>query len=346
MEFKKLGLNREKIDEAIRSFSSSAKITGPVIKPGDLRIYSISIPGEIEASLNIYYTKDGNTTLLTSTGKNHSLSEKIATHIVNECEYKNVPGKSLYLKKITDQEFDDLLEFLKGYEVKFEEGSVIPHGKQLKVISQYGDYLYINKYDSGSFQVQGTSKIAKAWVIEGLTNLLPYKEVIDIQLKSLDVVVTTDEVINELQQVLPSAYSFLGETLVAITSPAIALKSINIELKDYTVFVFPALKGLESYIKKLFLTNGITITRDGFNEYFQVSSKVKLTEESKKIINNHTVIKAIEDSYAYFKKQRHGLFHVDGTIETARLIESKKESEDILEDIFNVMEKTYSNIVR
>lgn len=346
MEFKKLGLNREKIDDAVRNFSPSAKIIGPTLKPNDLRIYTLTIPGELEASVNIYYTKDGNTTLMTATGKNHPLSEKIASHIVNECEYRNVPDRSLYLKKISEEEFNDLLEFLKGFGVKVENGSVLQYGKQLKIIGPYGDYIYLNKYDAGSFQVQGPSKIAKAWVIEGLTNLLPFKEVIEIQLKSLDVIVTTDEVINEFQQILPTAYDFLGVTLVAIASPAIALKSINIELRDYTAFVFPALKGLEGYIKKLFLINGIQVTRDGFNEFFQVSGEVKLTEEYKEIIKNHKIVKAIEDSYKYFKRQRHGLFHVDGIIETTRLIESKREADEILEDVFNIIEKTYSNIVR
>jgi hypothetical protein len=346
MSFKKLGLNREKINEAISSFSTEANITGPIAKPNDLYIYTLKLPAEPEATLNIYYTKDGNTTIMTTNGKNSVLSEKVAAHVVKNCEYKNIPEKPLYLKKISDEEFDMLLEFLKDFNVTIEDGSNIQYGKQYKVISPYGDYLYLNKYEKGSFQVQGPSKIAKAWVIEGLTSFLPYKEIIDIQLKSLDVEISPDAVVSEMQQALPTAYDFLGDTLVAITSPAVALQSINVELKDYTAFVFPALKGLEGYIKKLFLENGILISRDGFGDHFQESSMVQLTQDAKNTIGNHKVVKAIEDSYKYFKRQRHGLFHVDGTIDTTRLIERKMEAEKILSEVFDVIEKTYSNIVR
>ena len=338
-------LNRAKIDEALKSFHVDAKVYGPE-KKGTVLIYTIKAPGQEEAKLNVYFLNDGGTTFSCTNGKNTPLSEQVATHVKKLCEVSEVTTKALYIKKMDTDEYNILCDFLKERNCTIASHKNLSHGEQFKITEPYGGHLLFNRYTNGSFQVQGNNAILKSWVIEGLTELLPYKDVIGMQLASMEVEITTDQAISGLKQRLPMSYAYLGETLVAIISPSIALSTIEIELSDYTSFVFPALRGLEGYIKKLFKDRGVNVTNEGFGSFISgTNGKSILNESTKKDINSPKHVKAIEESYNYFKGQRHGLFHVDGVIETTRVIESKKEAEDILNDIFNIIEQTYVTVI-
>lgn len=339
-------LNREKIKEAIQSFHKDSHVEGPVDKGNTLFVYTVKVPRELAATINVYFKKDATTTLVANTGKNQELSAKICEHIITQCKGRDIPTKILRLKSVTEDNFKDLIGFLEGSCATITIGSNIPHGKQVKVTSTYGDSVFLNHYKTGNFTVQGTNKKAKALVIEGLTNFLPFKELIDVQLESLDVNIDSGTIVSKMQQILPQSYTFLGDTLIAIISPSVALNSINIELLDYSAFAFPALRGLEGYIKKLMSTNGIVIANDGFGNYFNMDSgSIKVTELTKKTIKDRKVLSAIEKAYRFYRNQRHTIFHVDGTIEATRILENKIEAEGIIDTVFSIIEETYSNIV-
>lgn len=347
MSYSDLALNRDKIPDSLKRFHPDAKVFGPEKKTADFHIYTIRVPGQTEAKLNVYFTKKGGTTLSINTGKNQELSDQIAAHVKKECEVAAVSEKNLYVAKMSDEEYSSLCEFLKDFGVTFEESKNLNHGKQIKVIEPYGGHLLFNRYSNGSFQVQGRNRILKSWVIEGLTELLPFKDVIEMQLESIDAEITPDQAISGLKQVLPTAYDFLGDTLVTIITPSIALSTVNIELSDYSSFAFAALRGLEGYIKKLFKERGIIVTGNNFGTYIDGGTggaRAFLLPAAKGQINSPKFCKAIEDSYNYFRNHRHGLFHVDGIIETTRIISTKREADELLKDIFNVIETTYVNL--
>jgi len=54
-----------------------------------------------------------------------------------------------------------------------------------------------------------------------------------------------------LKEYIPTAINFLDGKIIKIMTPALALNAINIDLDDYSCFSFPALRGLEGYIKQL-----------------------------------------------------------------------------------------------
>jgi len=54
---------------------------------------------------------------------------------------------------------------------------------------------------------------------------------------------------------------------------------------------------------------------------------------------------AIEKSYKYYRDQRHGLFHIDSTIETTRVISNRSDANNIIEKTFEIIEQTYTSII-
>ena len=72
------------------------------------------------------------------------------------------------------------------------------------------------------------------------------------QFESINVKYEPNKILDELQSALPHAYDFLHQKTKSVLTPSLALRRINIELDDYSLFVMPALRGLEAYIKQLF----------------------------------------------------------------------------------------------
>jgi hypothetical protein len=183
-------------------------------------------------------------------------------------------------------------------------------------------------------------------LIDILSELFDYKEVIDSQLKVIQVNIRVEEVLSDLQTMMPMAYGFIDNKLISIISPALALMKIDIELSDYSCFAFPVLRGLEGYIKVLFSKKmNIVIEKNGFGEYFDENQGKMELKKTIKIQHNLDLCRALENSYNYYRQQRHGLFHTDGTVETTRIIQSRNEAINIIEKAIEIIEGTYSSLI-
>lgn len=56
-------------------------------------------------------------------------------------------------------------------------------------------------------------------LIDILSELLSCKEAIDMQLESIDINKSSDQVLEELQEVIPDSFLYMGDTLRAVTAP-------------------------------------------------------------------------------------------------------------------------------
>ncbi|WP_231490347.1 RNase LS family HEPN domain-containing protein [Pedobacter sp. Leaf170] len=340
MVFKELSLYKDRIVDSINSFSENTKCT--VTETPKMIKYTINVPEEKEALLSVYPNKNGTATIYAQVGKNTDLSLKIAHRIIEQCTVSEINAKALFISKMEDDEFEALLEYLDGDErITIDQAKAISVGKQFRVNWSDGGSVFINRFNSGSFSVQGSSNILKEIVFEGLTNLLPYQDTVSAKLQSLDIGMKADDVLLALKKIIPNAFDFLGDPLKAIISAAIVLKNADLKMLEYSAIVFPALKGLEGYIKKLFLVNGIEITGPTLAPYIE-SRKVK--PEHVAVIKNQHVVDAIEQCYAYYSTNRHILFHIDGTIIGTRTIDDIEFADSVINETFSLIENTYSVI--
>ncbi|RZK26801.1 MAG: hypothetical protein EOO43_01760 [Flavobacterium sp.] len=337
MSFKGLQLNRDKIDSAILEYAADTQIE--VKKISDLQAnYTISVPGEEPTLISIYYPK-GKVTLTPVKGRNAELAEKIAEHVVNSCIYSAPNARTIYKRDLSDEQFNELQQYVNLAKVSISAPIAIAHGHQYTLTATDGGTVVLNRYTNNAINIQGESIALKLILIEILSDVLPYKEAIAMQLESIDSKVTTDQVLDQLQEAIPTAFVFLDDTLKAITTPSIALKSINIPMEDFAYILYPALRGLEGLVKKMFKDLAIVVG-ENFGGYISYNPTTDIAVIEPAHLGKFTSgqAKGIEEAYRYYKKNRHGLFHVDGTINTTRMVETKEEALDILGEIFDTFE--------
>jgi hypothetical protein len=125
-------------------------------------------------------------------------------------------------------------------------------------------------------------------------------------------------------------------------SSALTLKKIDVELEDYTAFAFPALRGLESYLKIIFKEKDITIIGNKFNHFDKNNGKYTLKNEHKEKISCTETTNCIEKCYNYLSVNRHPLFHASNITTTSRLLTNKNDAIKIVNTVFKLIEETYN----
>lgn len=343
MTFKKISLNRALIKPAIEAFVGSSTTIEFTEKAVGFHIYSFLQTDKAKASLNIYYNSNGTTTLQYKTGKNQDWSLEIAQYIVENCSVKEFVANSFYLKAIRDEDFEVVLEFLVeecGAEIISDsQQTVVRH---IKMKGSQGDTMVINHFKTKSFQVQGKPRMLFNDTIMILSDLLPFKDIIDTQLEYYQTNLTSTDIIGELENRLPISGGQLNDKIKSVISPSLALKKTDLKLTDYSAFAFPMLRGLEGVIKQVFADKGINVTKDGFGVYF-VNKGISVTfnETTKALVKCSKHEKALCNMYSYYSNQRHPVFHMDSTVATSKLLD-RSEAEHIINTVINVIEDGYT----
>jgi hypothetical protein len=343
MTLKKINLNRALILPTIEAYVGESTNITFIEKAVGFHIYSFLQTGKDQASLNVYYNSNGTTTLQYKTGKNQDWSLEIAQDIVANCSVKEFNANSFYLKAIRDEDFEVVLEFLVQ-----ECGAVITsdkeqkNGRHLKLQGSQGDTMVINHFKNKAFQAQGKPRMLFHDTIMILSDLLPFKDIINTQLEFYETNLTSADIIGELENRLPVSGASLDDKIKSVISPSLALRKTDIALTDYSAFAFPMLRGLEGVMKQIFSSKGVNVTKEGFGAFFDNNGiSVTFKTSTKALIKCAKHEKALCDMYSYYSNQRHTIFHMDTTVSTSKILD-RTEAEHIINTGINVIESGYT----
>lgn len=336
-------LDASKIEGAIKSFRSDMSVGGPAVKE-KFTEYQLTVPGAPVGVLHVYHRADGTTTLHYKVGKNQELSLAVAEHVATACKKTEYEQRPLVLEAIAQKDWDFLIAHL-GDDWKFQvTQEKLEHGVRYKIKKAEGDEVFLHRYNTGRFLMQGKARELYGVVASLLCELTPDKQaIVQAQLATFNLEqVKAQDLLEELKQWTPSAVNILGGAGAAIIAPSLALAKLNIELTDYSAFAYPALRGLEAYMKALMAAHGEAISNAaGFGSSF---NGPKLKSGVAMRIKCPSTVAAVEASYALYNKHRPSLFHTEANVEFSRIIERKEEAVGIVHDVLRTIEQTASQI--
>ncbi|EGT2205241.1 viroplasmin family protein [Clostridioides difficile] len=320
---------------------------------GDIEVGDIELIGnnyKIEfnvlgkkALLNLYFNSDFTTTI-TPSGKNKDYSITMKTLLEERYAHINERHAKTQVFKLGEEWSSKLINFISKLDnvEKCHTKHENPRYDCYKFKSKIGDRITFNVYENGTLTIQGKP----AYLYGETMSFLSFcKDVTDEQIIKTtnnihNIETSVDDARDMLKSVMPNTYGVINSTIFKILYPAIALRSVDKEMDDYSVYAFPALRALEAYIKYLFDLKNITVG----NNFYKIFSGNVLCNEIKAIINNDVWEKALEKLYHYFAGHRHILFHVDQILISTTLLESKQEADDIVNEVVNLIETTYNDI--
>jgi len=349
-EFKNLKLNRNLIKNAIEEYSENTKLIEIKDAGVDRKNFIIESDGK-EVKIAIYFiSKTGETTLNPSIGKNVEIGTEIARFIKEYAKFTDFEKNNVNfsLKDIDDENFNFLVEFLKDckFEIKSDESKT---GIKYVIYNPIGqDSFTIHRYNNKNTLFQGKPLKIFVELQSILTELVDFDKIVMVNESVYKVDIKKDEVQTELCCHLPNASTYLDDINKNILSTSLALKKIEVDLSDYTPIAFNALRGLELYMKRVLLDNGVETTKKGnFHGIFRELSEDRyvLTDDAEGKISNPKVCNILNECCSYYSTHRHPLFHSDPRPEISRIIEDKQEADRIIIKTLELIERTYCEIL-
>jgi len=349
MPFKKLNLDQDKVDKYLKDSKVNGSLITDEVK-GHGR-HCMFERGADNCLLILFLKKNGTTTIQCTVGPNQELSKIFAEEIIQHCKISDNNSASCTFKNIQEKEFKFIEEFVT------EEIS----GSSLKTLENNDQKIRIavkgRANDKATIVYYKTTKTA---LLQGkplpifqeiklfFYELISDDDIIENENNVFDINITKNEVNELLKEYIPTAINFLDSKIIKILTPALALNAINIDLDDYSCFSFPALRGLEGYVKQLLKNNykeyknnnkiGALFGNQNAQHFFPLQQFVKNE------IKCTRTVEAIETSYNLYYSKRHPYFHIDKHIGTTPIIESKEDAQAINVEILSTIETTYKRI--
>ncbi|MBK8263868.1 MAG: type II toxin-antitoxin system RnlA family toxin [Nannocystis sp.] len=346
MSLKNLNLDRARILEVAANALPGAAVE-PLVKKGQAHECSIRLDDR-QALLHFFYNANGTTSINYKVGKHQDISEMVARYIADVGVTNPEKSFSLSLRGRSQDDVDLLIEYLKtevGASLLDTVSVPVPYHTAYRLKSVQNDVITIKYFVNGTLQLQGKPLLLYRESLAFLSQFLSLEDVIRNQTINYKVDVDPKQVTDELQDFLPTAYSFLDGTILKILGAALTLRKIDVPMADYSSFVFPALRSLEGYLKQLFQNRGISLQKvNSFGDIFTrntTGTSYILKPEVRVKVNCAETSSAIQRCYSLFSTHRHGLFHVDAVISGTRLIEKREDALNLIDTILREIESSY-----
>lgn len=314
-----------------------------------------------QSKIDFFFKKDGSVTIK-PVGNQIATNKVLIEKIESKCFKNKHENASCTFANISDETFDKLIAYFNADDkiniVSDEEKSTSPKHRAIQFKSKFGDKLFIKRYQNKKILIQGNP----AYIFSQLMYFMSIQDDVteeDINARQKEVYksnISVSEARNILRERIPNAYDKLDEEIKKILSPSISLSNSNIEVEEYSCYVFPALKGLEAFLLKLLLNKSIYVNHaapkgsgsyKNFGAIFEKDSnnQHKLRKNISIIINDSVYESCIENIYNQIVKSRHVYFHANQILMLTKMIFSKSEADAILSDVFELIDSVSAKIL-
>lgn len=267
-----LRLNREEIIDSVKSFfASKSELEAKVAdifeeinsKNGQNRCIVNTNQGEF--FLDVYFKKDGKTTLMSNGGDSKflKLREELCDYIVESCKNNENQASSqvpwFTAKNLINEDVETVISLIEDSEYCKEE---LSHSKNngypaWKFRGVQGESLtitYYNKNDDGNGKLllQGKPELLFLESIEIITQLFDTDEISTKLNESGFFESQIDDSIiqNDIFKLMPNSfYKLPSDQLRKTVKQAVIFKNFKSKWEDYTVYTFPAYRALEGHYR-------------------------------------------------------------------------------------------------
>lgn len=299
--------------------------------------------------LLIIHPKNKGLFTLQAAGQNQDLANEAADYLVENATATTAKDFSLSLHGYTKEKLDILIGYLcDECGAVADEPVEISHGQSTKVTGKQRDALTFNLYNTGTLTIQGRPVVLAIELVQFLSEDAAISQ--DDLLKYVGTIfstpVTAAAANKQLTNEYPYAYAFAGDNLTKQLGTAISMRGLPMEVEDYSVISFPALRALEGFMRKAVLVSCGEYWEkfDSFYTARQAPLSMKLNADTKSRISCETTCSLLEECYTYFKPHRHGTFHASGVDEEIRVISNRAEAIGISSNCLDLI-NNYSKLL-
>lgn len=328
--YKNLNLNRAAIEDLVERFATEYQFTieSIVAAPGShkgMRIVFGRV-GNKFATVNVFFNKDGTSTIQYLTGANHAVGQLMADYLydsINPAEFEQV---NMVLEGFTEPDISPVLALT----VEESHIKVVVHLQDAnrlvwKILSaEYQDELTVTLHiGTRKLQIQGRPLSCYRVFIFNLSELLDLKGLEKVLIRQEDgkaEVVQQEVARTYLKSVLGESYNKLHRNVEKLLVSGLCVKLASPNLPDYCMLLYPELRSIEGVLKDRLKSFGIVVGKDGFGDFFTKNGHRHVLNAPFVSSCPSDAARIISEAYTFFNMERHGLFHMDAFVEASRVI--------------------------
>jgi len=357
-DYSNLALELDKLDQFIQEFFSSQTtlINRSDTRNASQRTIKFGRAGIEDATVNLYFKANGTTTIQCKTGKNPELGRILSDYLFETIDVEVSSDVNLSLSGFDQNNVTSLISDLADrLDLDNQpEFNVIKHTPPNAVAryevrsTRFRDCINLTTYDSNKLVIQGKRLFTYKNIAYSLSILLDQASLLSVLSCSDGTpAMIREEVAREhVEKVYPVSFKRMDAVLINLLTASYCVKLSSVKLPDYSMLVYPDLRVLEGVIKLALARygNDTDTAKKEIGSYFDctaTSSSIKSAHIPS--FTDHSTINPLETCYTLYRQQRHGLFHINDTVVTSRVVSTIGEAMKISAEIASVIENLYQN---
>jgi len=360
MTYKNLHLQRENIDNFVSDYAKENDLVVREIQASsNKKRITLGAVGIDDCIVDLHLNRTGTTTVQWKMGKNQELGEGLAKYLKATINPDELKAISFSLKGITADNIDPIIDELtqcvndNGDSEFLIENTKDDTKSIFKIKSnEHDDTVVVTHFvTTNKLVIQGKTLFTYRRIIYLLSELLDLnglQSVLSCTDEQTVSIVRNEIALDYLKGKLPNSYDQLPASIRDLMCSGCCVKLASPKLPEYSMLLFPDLRALEGIIKTILSEYGLSVDGHeyGFGGFFTVSrGNVTLQEEFRDIIVESDLIESLELAYAFFKKHRHTLFHMNDFADASRKIDTLDKALSLSSDSYAAIDKIYRSKV-
>ncbi|HEJ9551717.1 type II toxin-antitoxin system RnlA family toxin [Proteus mirabilis] len=359
-----VALKKEQLDTYKQEFSEkNPSITlSNLSKTNSKDTFTFIKAGQEPATVVLFYKTNGLTTIQYKTGKNQELGKIFHDFLISKCDLSDSNTVNLTLKGMTQENVDMIIEDLKKEKIEGNDAFDITIHKPNQYTIQYKitcpiykESLTLNHFTTtNKITIQGRALFTYRTISYCISILLDQASLLSVVEKNDNesrVIIHEEVASQHIEMLLPNSYSRLDDTYKNLLVSSYCVKLASPELPEYSILVYADLRVLEGVIRELMMLHDLYTSsseeRLDIGDYFNCSgatSKLKSCYHDN--FSTEQKINCLEEAYHFYRKNRHGLFHMGEIGAEARTTDTLNEVMKLSHEIIKLIDSLYENCDR
>lgn len=344
--FKDIFLDCAKVQSALVD-AGATDLAERVVKEGRLIHHSGELNGK-RFLVQIFANNGGKFTIGNSSGFDAATFEVLGDAIKDRCGYGSPSPLNASLPRFEDEKVAFVLDYLLEQGVEINGDETTANYRLIRVVGTNGERLTFKHYKNGTFHMQGVHGKVAGWALDAVQTMLPVDKILAHQKDIYSVPLSVEQIKQNLEVKIPIVHDYLRDTVRIQFSSSLALTQVGIALEDYSAVAYPALRGLEGYCFQLLgEEGGIALNvREKLGDYFDLEAPTPRVLSTYQATCSLEVQQTLVEGYQLWHNLRHRLFHMDGSVDTTRMLKTREEAVAIVDEVFSLVESGHQRISR
>lgn len=296
--------------------------------------------------LAVYENKDGTTTL-TRLNMDPTIFQQVAEAIRKSCGLGEGGRLDLSLPRFTEADFGNMLDYLAEEKAQVDQDAIEHNYRIVRLRSPQGDKLTIKLFDNGTLHMQGRRAMLAVLALDFLSSVLNYEQAVAAQLDTFEVNIRLVDIYGELEARWPASHRRINDVVRTQLITALGMSKVNINLPDFTPVAFPALKGMEGFLKSELKQAGLEPAHGTtFGEYFEQKAG-GVGHQMREPQGSHVGApraSMLAECYTVYSDERHGIAHVGTEAHNTRTLPDLMTARSIVTKVFRSIEDFCSKL--